>query len=300
MSDVNVDENAAVNVSNNGLGVNVWWTVPSVVLDGQRVQQVLERLGFVKEAIPLPSRRTEVSRACYSFQNRQGKVGRKITEKIADDDIYATYGILNRRERSGRVSFRQGTTVKLEKASGSVTAEGTMAFEVLDAVKEYEGKIIDDDIRSFLRQVIVDSRGVAKRPSGGIYFIPAQYVSKIVKANEVLREIGGGAKLYIEGIINGVQERQNIWGSVEEEIDGQIAETLAAVERIGRSTDAMKDQQTRLDGLKELAEVYQNLLGEEAKYQDLAERIEGAVKQVSAKMQKLQEGTAARLRKKAA
>ena len=298
MSDMNVNVSGGNSV--NGLGVNVWWTVPSTVLDGIKSQQVLERYGFVKDELPLPSRRTEVSRACYSFQNRQGKYNRRITEKAADDGTYATYGILNRRQKGERVSFRQGTTVKLEKASGSVTAEGKLAQEVLDAIKEYEGKIIDDDIRSFLRRVIVRAHGVAKRPSGGIYFIPDKYIPIIKAANEALKEIGGGAKLYIEGIINGVQERQNIWGSVEEEIDGQIAETLAAVDRIERSTDAVKDQQSKLEGLKELADVYQNLLGEEAKYQDVAERIEAAVKKVSEKMSKLQAGTAERLKKKAA
>ena len=293
MSDTNVS-------SNNGLGVNVWWTVPVTAQDGLRSQQVLEKFGFSKDELPLPSRRTEVSRACYSFQNRQGKLNRRITEKAADDGTFVTYGILNRRQKGERVSFRQGTTVKLEKASGAVTAEGKLAQEVLDSVKEFEGKIIDDDVRSFLRRVIVKAHGISKRPSGGIYFIPEKYIQVLQNANEALKEIGGGAKLYIEGIINGVQERQNIWGSVEEEIDGQIAETLAAVDRIERSTDAVADQQSKLDGLKELAEVYQNLLGEEAKYQDVAERIESAVKKVSEKMSKLQAGTAARLRKKAA
>lgn len=293
MSDTNVS-------SNNGLGVNVWWTVPMTAKDGVVSQQILEKHGFNKEELPLPSRRTEVSRACYSFQNRQGKYNRRITEKAADDGTYVTYGILNRRQKGERVSFRQGTTVKLEKASGAVTAEGKLAQEVLDSVKLYEGKIVDDDIRAFLRRVIIRAHGISKRPSGGIYFIPEKYISVIQAANEALKEIGGGAKLYIEGIINGVQERQNIWGSVEEEIEGQIAETLAAVDRIERSTEAIKDQQSKLDGLKELAEVYQNLLGEEAKYADVAEKIEAAVKKVSEKMSKLQAGTATRLRKQAA
>jgi hypothetical protein len=283
---------------NSSLGRNVWWTVPVTAQDGIASQAVLEKHGFSKDDLPLPSRRTEVSRACYSFQNRQGKHNRRITEKAADDGTYVTYGILNRRQKADRVSFRQGTTVKLEKANGTVTAEGKLAQEVLDAVKLYESKIVDDDIRSFLRRVICKAHGIGKRPSGGIYFIPEKYIDIIKAANEALKEIGGGAKMFIEGIINGVQERQNIWGSVEEEIDGQIIETLAAVDRIERSTEAVKDQQAKLDGLKELAEVYQNLLGEEAKYADVAEKIEAAVKKVSEKMAKLQAGTAAKLKGK--
>lgn len=284
----------------NGLGVNVWWTVPVTAQDGLASQQVLEKFGFSKDDLPLPSRRTEVSRACYSFQNRQGKFNRRITEKAADDGTTVTYGILNRRQKGERVSFRQGTTVKMDKASGSVTAEGKLSQEVLDSVKLYEGKIVDDDIRSFLRRVIVKAHGISKRPSGGIYFIPEKYIQVINAANEALKEIGGGARILHEEIVNNVNSRQNIWGSVEEEIDGQITETLAAVDRIERSTEAVKDQQAKLDGLKELAGVYEELLGEEAKYADVAARIEEAVQKVSAKMAKLQAGTAARLRKQAA
>ena len=101
----------------------------------------------------------------------------------------------------------------------------------------------------------------------------------------------------MEGVVNGVQERQNVWESVEEEIEGRIAETLSAVERIERRTSAVKDHEEKLNGVKKLMDVYVNLLGEEAKYQGIAEKIEQAVKTVSEKMAVVQKGTAAVLPK---
>jgi len=69
------------------------------------------------------------------------------------------------------------------------------------------------------------------------------------------------------------------------------------VDRIERSANAVKNHQTKLDGLTELMGVYRDLLGEEAKYEDAKEKIEAAVVIVSEKIGKLQQGTAASVAK---
>lgn len=275
--------------SKNGFGVNVWWTVPEVIRDGITVQTALAKHGFDTKDIPLPSRRTEVSRAAYSFQNRLGKSNRRVTEKANDSINFVTYGILDReQETSDKVGFSQHTTIRLDKSTEEVKVEGSLSAEVMDAVKTYTGKITDDDIRYFLRKIIRRCYGIAKRPTGGIYFVPEQFADAIKKAQAVLDDLGTGAKLYVEGIVNGVQERANIWASVEEDIEGQLVETLSAVERIEKRANAIKDHEEKLTGVKKLMEVYVGLLGEEAKYQGLAEKIEAAVKTVSEKMSAMQ------------
>ena len=35
--------------ANNGLGVNVWWTVPGVVVDAEKAQNILIANGFKKD-----------------------------------------------------------------------------------------------------------------------------------------------------------------------------------------------------------------------------------------------------------
>jgi hypothetical protein len=279
---------------NVGFGVNVWWTCPEVIREGSDVQTALQKHGFEKSDIPFPSRRTEVSRAAYSFQNRLGKSNRRVTEKANDNVNFVTYGILDReQEEADTVGFTQHTTIRLDKSTNEVKVDGSLASEVMDSIKTYSGKMTDDDIRYFLRRVIKMCFGVAKRPTGGIYFVPEQFTNVVRSAQAVLDELGTGAKLYVEGVVNGVQERQNVWASVEEEIDGRIQETLSAVDRIERRTNCIKDQEEKLNGVKSLMEVYVKLLGEEAKYQGIAEKIEKAVKTVAEKMAVVQKGTAA-------
>jgi len=270
-------------------GVNVWWSVPSVVLDGNAVQDALEKHGFERGDVPLPSRRTEVSRACYSFQNRRSRNERRITEKTQDNGVYVVYGILDQsREDDEHVGFEQTTTVYLNKDTGEVRVEGDLSKEVMDAVHYYEGKVTDEDIRSFLRIVIRMCYGISKRPSGGIYFVPSRFSNIVESAQAVLDEIKSGARLYVEGIINGHQERSIVWESVESNIEGEIEQAIMAAERIERSANAVCNQKSKLERLNEIVEVYKALLGREAHYESLVERIEDAVHKVSEKIAKIQ------------
>lgn len=273
----------------NGIGSNIWWTVPELAKDGKAVQGILGKYGFGEKDMPLPNKRMEVSRAVASFHNLRTKEDKRITISPKENDREVVYAILDcQRESSDEVSFNQGTTVRLSKIDDTVSIEGKLVSDVQFQLEVYKGKITDDDVRAFLGRVISKCRGVAKRPTGGIYFIPDKYTAVIESAQKALAEIDGGAKLYVEGVVNGVQERQNVWDSVESEIETELARTLDSVERIGRSANAVKNHQAKLDGVKELMDVYVGLLGEEAKYQDIAAKIESAVKVTSVKISELQ------------
>jgi len=282
--------------SKNGkFGVNVWWTVPETVTDGTVAQDVVKRHGFEpKKDLPLPSRRAEFSRGVYSLQVQRGKQNRTKVEPVADTPTHVAFGILecaiNAEEEA---AYNQKTKAVLTKDTDVVTAEGKLAAEVLKAVDAYSGKVTDEDVRYFLRRVIRMCYGVAKRPSGGIYFVPARFSGIVEQAQGALVEIGTGARIYVERVMDGKEERENVWGAVEDEVVAKIEETLAAVGRIEKRAEAVKSQQAKLDELGELVAVYKDLLGEEAKYEGVAERIEEAVKTVAEKMAKLQQGTAA-------
>lgn len=280
----------------SGFGVNVWWTVPELIHDAKLAQAILAKHGCEPGWMRQPTKQTEVSRAVYSFQNLHVKDGRRKVEQVADNKANVVYGILERkRVDSEEVEFTQKTTVWLNKATDEVRVEGELANEVPGALQKYAGKVTDEDVRIFLRNIVNQCFGIPKRPSGGIYFIPAQFASVIQSAQAVLAEFQTGAKLYVEGVVDGEQERQNTWEAVEEEINKRIDDTVSAVERIERSTAAVKDHEEKLTGIKELMEVYKNLLGEEAKYEAVAEKLEGTVKVVSDKISQLQQGTAAKL-----
>ena len=287
--------------SEKKFGVNVWWTIPSTVVDIVKVQGALVAAGFEAGDIPAPSRRAEVSRAVYSLQNRRGKENRRVTELTNDNGVWVTYGILDRSSVDDEtVEFSQETTVRLNKETGEVQVEGKLGEEVLQAIQDYTGKATDEDIRGFLRKVIRLCRGVAKRPTGGIYFVPDRFASIAEGAQQVLTAVRSGSKIYVEGVVNGVRERQNVWDAVERDIESEVVTALDAVSRIEKSARACKGHQSKLEGLNDMVEIYSDLLGEEAKQEELSEKLAGAVQEISHKISELQKGTAATVEKRQA
>lgn len=271
-------------------GVNLWWSIPEFLMDGDKAQTVLNKHGFEDEDMPLPNRAKAVSRAAYSFQDRRHKNGRRVTEKTKTTSRYNVYGILGQVTKGDEeVAYSQGTTVRYDKESGRVEAEGVLQEEFGTALNRYDGAITDDDVRLFLRKVVRMCKGISKRRHGGIYFIPQKFVSIIDSAKYALEELGVGAKLYVERILNGKQEREIVWEAVETDIFGQIESTLKAVERIEKRASSVKSHEAKLSEMTELMDIYRDLLGQEAKYEEMAERLEDAASLVAQKLDTIQQ-----------
>lgn len=287
-------------IENKEFGVNLWWTCPEFVMDGEQAQAIFEAHGFEADKdLPLPSRRNAVSRAAYSFQDRRHKDGRKVTEKAKDNGTCVVYGILSQKSKgSEEVAYEQDTTVRLDKESGRVEAAGPQADDFYKALDRYTDAVTDDDVRQFLRKVVSMCFGIGKRPSGGIYFVPDQFVGIIESAQNALDELGIGAKLYVERVMNGPQERAIVWEAVETDIENQIAQTLKAVDRIEKRASSVQSHEAKLDELNGLMEIYRQLLGQEAQYEELAERLEDASNEVAAKLDKLQKEAASKPKRK--
>jgi len=271
------------------VGVNFWWHVPQhVMVDEEDAKEAADSHG-ISDILPSPSERALVSRAVYEFQDRRHKSNRRLVEKVADTAEHVVYGVLEQeRPEAEEVAFAQTTTVKLEKQSGRIHAAGPLADEVLAKIRLYRGKLTDDDIRMFLGRLVREAKGVAKRPSGGIYFVPAVMASIIESAQAFLNEIGTGAKLYVERVMDGPQERAIVWEAVENHIGNEIEKTLQAVENIGKRISAVQNHEEKLAEMGQLMDIYRGLLGEEAKHEELAEKMADAANKVTAKMAELQ------------
>jgi maltooligosyltrehalose synthase len=119
----------------------------------------------------------------------------------------------------------------------------------------------------------------------------------VERAQAVLDDMKSGAFLYVEGVVNGVRERQHVWTAVEADIERELDKTLKSVARIERSTRAVQGHQATVMGLQEMMEVYTDLLGKEAEHEAISERIAEAVGEVAHKLTDLQAGTAAKVKK---
>jgi hypothetical protein len=277
-------------VQNNEFGVNVWWHIPEFVMDGNLVQEVVEKHGFEKEDLPLPSRRSVISRAVYSFQDRRHKLGRTVVDKVKDNSEQVAYGILyQKRKASDEVGYDQGTTVTLDKESNRVNVSGSLATDVYSSIEKFEDTIASEDVSKFLRKVVKMSFGISKRKvSGGIYFVPDRFTGLIESAQEIVNELNIGAKLYVERVMNGEQERAIVWDAVENNIESEIEKTMGAVERISKRASSVKSKQAKLDEMNGLMDIYKQLLGQEAKYEEITEKLNDASIEVASKLTELQ------------
>ena len=266
-------------------GVNVWWTIPSTIVDGEMVHSLLEKHGFEKSMIPMPTRRTQVSRAVKSYQNLRSSDGRRIAEKVKDTESSIVFGILDRESKSSEeVAFEQQTTIRLDKATGNIIVSGDLSDQVRNTIKEFNGKMDSSDIQAFLRRVVTESWGVSKRPTGGIYFIPSYKADMISKAQAFLNDLDCGAKVYIEGLINGTQERQNVWKSVEDEMRSSVDQALSAARRIEKSVKCLTNQKSRVARMEEMMDIYTELLGSEATFEEMQSEIRNALGEINTKM----------------
>lgn len=274
------------NEINTNFGVNVWWTCPAdIQIDAAKAHETLAKHGFEPSHMPVPTERANLSRTAYSFQDRRHQANRRITEKASDDGKYVTYGLLERNQQSkSEVAYDQSTTIKYDKESNTVEATGPLAEDFRARLAANRGMLNDEDIRMFMRRTIGMCMGIAKRPSGGIYFIPAAYAGIIDSARSAIADLDIKAKMYVERVMDGVEERQNVWESVEDEIINKIEDTLNAVSRIEKRASALGDHADNLTSLNELMETYTNLLGAEATHEGLAEKLKVAANTVAEKM----------------
>lgn len=273
----------------NEFGVNIWWHIPTFTVNGYRAQGLLEEAGFEADELPLPSKKLAVSRTAYSFQDRRHKDGRRVTEKANDKGEYVVYGILGKTQKDvDEVGYDQATTIKLHKDSGSVTAHGKLGDEFLARLSKYETSLTNEDIAQFLRNLIKKTYGVPLRPTGGIYFVPNRFVDIIADAQTFLDSLGIGAKLYVQRIYDGKNEREIVRDSVENNIISQIESTLKAVDKIEKRVSSIENHETKLGEIEELMSIYQDLLGEEAKYEEITEQLAEASNHVAGKLKELQ------------
>lgn len=274
----------------NELGVNVWWTIPEVLVEGEQAQQALVQAGFESDDIRPATRRTAISRACYGMQDRRHKKNRRVTEKVSSETGKVVFGVLDREELgNGCVGFRQNTTVEFNTVTEELSVSGSKADMVRAAFEENIGKVNADDIRNFVLKIIRMSYGIRKRPSGGIYFIPAQFSSVVLQAREALdimfgTEVPNAPRIYVERVIDGDEERQNVAASVAEDLISEINRELAAVERISRSAKALAGHKHQIEAVAEMARVYEELLGKQADQEDLVDALRDAADKVAVKM----------------
>lgn len=281
----------AQEIATTQLGSILYWHVPqNIFRKVDEAQAVAEMHGFEAEDFKSPSRKLEVSRTAETFRHQYGNNKEKsLQEVVRENSNEKIWGILGIRNDGEKASYVQDTTVRFDKETEAVTAEGAQASEFMTRYEQYKDSITDVDVRAFINKVRDLCRGVNLRQgSGGVYFIPQSFVNIMESAQAVLDDLNLGAKIYLLPMQNTESNREAIWDSVEYKIGKDVEKLVASAEDITRNVSSFKKKEDRLGELDSLMTVYRDLLGAEAQYEELAERLSDASNRVADLMTELQ------------
>jgi hypothetical protein len=254
--------------------LNVYWTIredAKVSIDA--ANQILAGFGIGSDMMNEVTDRRAVKRGVDTLHNRKVRGSdRRISEKIRENDKVAVFGVLKCQLYPGidQSKYAQDTKVKLNKETGAVEVTGEMAQEVTDAIQANRGFYNDEDIRRLCYNVLRSVGAVSKRPSGGIYLLPAIYADKVdALRNAVKALVGNNANVYVERVYDGDEERANMADSVADDMTIRVEKIVAAVNAISKQTCRLQTHKSNVQQLRDMTNMYRTLLGDQVRLQEL-------------------------------
>lgn len=168
------------------------------------------------------------------------------------------YGVLPRTEVEARPEFKTAWTVSL---SVSATKDVELTFSddapaaeiprVSDALALGLTKLGDQELSSWMSQVVKHLQAVSMRESGGVYFIPAAHVETWRSINKSVRARCPGMQLYEVPVVRTAQAIEAVLESLTEAIAKETAEVSKASDELQtKRTGGTNVQQRSVDGMK--------------------------------------------------
>lgn len=137
-----------------------------------------------------------------------------------------------------------------------------------------------------IRRLIDGVRGIALRQSGGIYFVPAPFVDKLVKLDSVLRELGVG-NMFLLRLPDGESERNIAWESMNTYLDEEIKDILDKVEKIEKRAGCLVHHEERVVEAQALLDCYTKLVEKESEAEEMRDKLAEVSNRIAAKAAEL-------------
>lgn len=198
------------------------------------------------------------------------------------------YAIMPRLDVEGRPEFKTSWSVQISVAANKAVeltfsddAPEAEITPVEDGVSVGLTKLGDNEMSSWMSQVVKHLQAVSMRESGGVYFIPAAHVETWRAINKSVRARCPGMQLYEVPVVRTEQAIEAVLESLTENIAKEVALASNHVEELEtKRNGGTKIQQRSVDGVtQKLGELLQKVKRYEAV---LGVGLEGLQKQVEA------------------
>jgi hypothetical protein len=139
---------------------------------------------------------------------------------------------------------QSGSAVISRCYNANPSAQDGLYSEVCRLYDAALSQISANDFREFIKRVLFAHHSVSMRPSGGIYFVPAEHMSIIPALKRVVESVGGSLFYTLELPKASVQTVETVKRTVAEELENELSQIEKKITTGLESIRALKSGQT--------------------------------------------------------
>jgi hypothetical protein len=269
------------------LGVALWYTIHDSSLPIGVVEKALEDNGFDKNLVRQPTPKKALRRAALSFSGSNKGVA-TLARKIHDGASKVVFGIVDEHAdvEHELLNYNQGTTARLSKETGNLEVQGKLSKVLMDRYETQCERVNEEDIRSIVLKIVRMCNGVFIRKTGGIYFVPKTKANIVSALDKFLSDTNTGT-LYAIPYVDTQNERNITWEALQREVEERVSKISNAVDVMKKRAACIGKQSQKLEEVKKMLAMYQNLCQENEKAEELRNSINDVGKFLEDKMQSL-------------
>jgi hypothetical protein len=249
------------------LGSLVWWTVTDTVITHDDLKAL-----FAKHDIPEDALIATRARSAFKKALKEAEKD-KLVRRIKDDADVIVYGVVEENAdevaldldytTTGVVIYNKETKTLTFKVTPEREADIRLAFE------KYMTGYTSREVREIVKKYISEfCDGFLARGNGGVYFVPENKTSDLLKVEKAVAEINGGSHVFIMGVPDMDRERANALRLWTEEANREVEEMTKDIEKLVTAKSTRKGTlEARIESFKALkkkADAYASALGFEA------------------------------------
>jgi len=268
------------------IGYEVKAELTETVIPSDMVKEAARNAGLPDALVPEKSTKSALIRAAKAVSKtlkdgRQSKTGRfndHLARKVLDNGIRTVVGIVDesRDEANEILGYEQTTTIRLNKESGQVEAEGSKAAEFKEEFDLYSVGLTSGDIRSYIYRIIRrEGKGIALIPTGGLYFVPEPQVEVIERLNKFTTALSIG-RVWYDCKVESENALEWVWDSAKRTVKQQLTDILRSVAKPSKTVRGLEGRKKDLAEAEALVKAYSEITGFGEQFEELLEEINDA------------------------
>ncbi|MBC7340933.1 MAG: hypothetical protein H5U02_00505 [Clostridia bacterium] len=273
------------------LGSLIWYSVSDMRVNRERLEEAFAEAGIDPALLPKPiCPRDAFRRACYAGEvkgiplvDREGRINIMVREVRTDKEaiirqvvreVVDSRNIRLEYVPLARVELRGDKIEDLPLVENPVLREaGAAAVKRIRDAFAVEAECYNGQaIRELIGRILYTCRPVSVRPSGGVYFVPAQYDDMLEKLKSLAKELstaGGSVQMWTVPVVDAEEQRRMVKVSLEEQVKEEADRLLHEMDPYIRGEAKVTEKVARryaerVRELRAMVKEYQEMLETQA------------------------------------